>query len=81
MKKMIAGIAVSVGALILSLSGLCTLAFAGGGLLSFNSGGLSMVLLALMIGVPFILGGWAIFASGRAYLRKHERSDEDGGPI
>jgi hypothetical protein len=82
--KILAAIMIAAGVLIAGLSGLCTAAFGLSSLFSiFSRAGLGagiLLIVALVIGTPFIAGGVALFRGGLALWKRHSRDQGGGGP-
>jgi hypothetical protein len=80
--KVLAGLMVAAGVLIAGLSGLCTAVFGLSSLFSMFSragfGASVLLVVALVIGAPFIAGGVALLRSGLR-LWKQPRDRASGG--
>ena len=78
MKKLLGGILVSVGVLIMTGSGLCSLAVIGGALGSGNIGSaLSMIWVPAIVGGVPALVGFGLLKFGRRLVREADDAVED----
>ena len=77
MKRFFGGVLLAIGILIMTGSGLCSLAVIGVGVWQGGSMALNMIQLPLIFGgLPFGIG-FALFYLGRTLLRRPRKLDDD----